>query len=83
MRHGTRIVLACGLLLLAAAGCPRVQSPAGGATVGTSRIGWATKAVAAKREPETLVAGDGTICRVSPDRFSGTKSGDRVECNWQ
>ena len=49
----------------------------------SARIGWYTKKVMTKREPETLLAEDGTICRVSPDRFRATKSGSAVLCNWQ
>jgi hypothetical protein len=47
------------------------------------RLGWYTKKVVAKTPPETLNAGDGTICRVSPDRFRDTALEALVHCNWQ
>ncbi len=79
----TRRIVAAVALLLLVAGCARAQTRPGGIVVGSSQVGWATKAVVTKRAPETLLAGDGTICRVSPDRFRGTAVGDRVDCNWQ
>ena len=81
----SRSSLALGLLLIGA-GCARPvvePKPGGGVTVTSARIGWYTKKVMTKREPETLLAEDGTICRVSPDRFRATKSGSAVLCNWQ
>jgi hypothetical protein len=76
--------LALGLLLTSAT-CARpfVEPNPGGVTVKSARLGWYTKKVITKREPETLLAEDGTICRVSPDRFRATKSGSAVLCNWQ
>ena len=47
------------------------------------RLGWYTKKVVAKRAPETLLAEDGTICRVAPDRFAATRTDTAVHCNWQ
>ena len=72
-------------LLLAGSACAGryVEPNAGGVTVKSARIGWYTKKVVTKQEPETLLAEDGTICRVSPDRFRATKSGSAVLCNWQ
>ena len=73
-------------LLLISAACARPfvePKPGGGVTVKSARLGWYTKKVITKREPETLLAEDGTICRVSPDRFRATKSGSAVLCNWQ
>jgi hypothetical protein len=57
--------------------------PTGGAIVKSARLGWYTKKVVAKRAPETLLAEDGTICRVAPDRFGSTAAGAAVYCNWQ
>ena len=36
-----------------------------------------------KQEPSTLIAQDGTICRVTPDRFKDTQVGRDTACNWQ
>jgi hypothetical protein len=74
-----------GLLLLAAVECAGryvEPNPGGGVAVKSAQVGWYTKKVATKQEPATLLAGDGTICRVSPDRFRATKSGAMVLCNW-
>jgi hypothetical protein len=71
---------------LAATSCVRPiiePGPTGGAVVKSARLGLYTKKVVAKRAPETLVAEDGTICRVAPDRFSATEAGTAVYCNWQ
>ena len=48
-----------------------------------AQIGWATKRVLTKQEPSTLLAQDGTICRVTPDRFKSTEIGRDTACNWQ
>ena len=42
-----------------------------------------TKKVVTKSEPATLIAGDGSACAVSPDRFEGTRVGDFVRCSWR
>jgi hypothetical protein len=46
-------------------------------------LGWATKRVISKQNPETLVADDGTVCRVAPDRYASTEVKAMVSCNWQ
>lgn len=74
------------LVLLACVACgpgARVRPTAGGVTVDQARIGWATKRVITKQEPSTLLAQDGTICRVSPDRFKDTQVGRDTTCDWQ
>jgi hypothetical protein len=81
-----RAVLMLGMV--AATGCAshrRFVEPVGasGVVVKSDRLGWYTKQVVAKRAPETLLADDGTICRVAPDRFKGTDTGAAVYCNWQ
>ena len=71
-------VVACG---------PRAQvSPtsSGGVRVDQgARLGWSTKRVLTKQEPSTLIAQDGTICRVTPDRFKDTQVGRDTACDWQ
>jgi hypothetical protein len=76
--------LTLGLLLSSSACAGRYvePNPTGGVVVKSARIGWYTKKVVTKQEPETLLAEDGTICRVSPDRFRATKFGSMVLCNW-
>lgn len=72
-------------MLPAFAGCaPRhVEPRPGGIVVRSDRTGWYIKAVIAKDPPETLLAEDGTICRVSRERFRATAVGTAVRCNWQ
>lgn len=83
MRFGA--VCAGGALLLSGCGGrPPVIEPAPhGAVVTGSRIGLYTKAVLTKKEPDTFLADDGTICRVPADRFRDTAVHTRVYCNWQ
>lgn len=47
------------------------------------RLGWYTKRVATRQPPSTLLAEDGTLCRVSPDRYAATEVGTMVQCDWQ
>ena len=69
---------------IACAGPARVSpAPGGGVTVEHTRLGWATKRVLTKQEPSTLIAQDGTICRVSADRFKDTQVGRDTSCDWQ
>lgn len=75
-----------GAILLITESCVRPiiePGPTGGAVVKSARLGLYTKKVVAKRAPETLVAEDGTICRVAPDRFNATEAGTAVYCNRQ
>jgi hypothetical protein len=68
------------------AGCyrPRYIDPApNGAVISNARLGLYTKVVIAKRDPDTLVADDATICRVPPDRFKSTAVNTLVYCTWQ
>jgi hypothetical protein len=84
--RATAVVLTIAAFLQATSSCARpFVEPArnGGVAVRSARIGWYTKKVVTKRAPETLLAEDGTICRVSPDRFEATASGSAVLCNWQ
>jgi hypothetical protein len=39
--------------------------------------------VLTKQPPETLVADDGTVCRVAPDRYRETEAGALIACPWQ
>jgi hypothetical protein len=87
MRH-PELFLAVGMGgALLVSGCgprPPVIEPAPhGAVVKSSRIGMYTKSVMTKKEPDTLLADDGTICRVSADRFRDTAVHALAYCNWQ
>jgi hypothetical protein len=81
-----------GVVLISAfgiAGCavpptitPRTAGGGFGVQVGP-QLGWATKRVLSKQSPETLVAEDGTVCRVAPDRYASTEVKAMVSCEWQ
>ena len=63
---------------------PHVEAgPDGGIVTSTRQTGLYRKEVMTKQHPETLIAKDATICRVSTERFGTTKVGDSVYCNWQ
>lgn len=84
MRRAIRLVL-LGIGFGLAAGCPgrHVEVGPGGVIASSRETGWYRKKVVTKQEPETLLAEDGTICRVSPDRYKATRIGTVVYCNWQ
>ena len=46
-------------------------------------LGYAPKRVLAKSPPETLIAADGTVCRVAAERFRRTEPGRVAACAWQ
>jgi hypothetical protein len=73
----------CGVLLGACTNNVRFGGRAGGAAMRTGNTGWLTKKVVSKKPPEALMAEDGTVCRVSPDRFRDTAVGTLLPCNWQ
>jgi hypothetical protein len=79
-------VVSAGLTLLLA-GCsarpPIIQPSPNGAVITNARIGLYTKSVLTKKEPDTFLADDGTICRVPADRFRDTPAHTLVYCNWQ
>jgi hypothetical protein len=62
---------------------PVIEATPNGAVVRGARTGLYTKAVMTKKEPDTLFADDGTICRVPTDRFRDTAIHALVYCNWQ
>ena len=89
-RSRRAILPALALAALGPLGCVRPATTVvgagtggGGVVVESARLGWGTKEVVQKRAPEALLARDGTICRVSPDRFRETAVGELVRCNWQ
>ena len=47
------------------------------------RLGWAIKRVSTKQPPDTVVAEDGTVCRLAPDRHAETQVGGHLDCDWQ
>ena len=87
MKRSVRFVAVNAGVALVLSGCggrpPVIQPTPNGAVVSNARIGLYTKAVLTKKEPDTLLADDGTICRVPPDRFRDTAAHTLVYCNWQ
>ena len=87
MRHLTLFLVVnvgAALLLSGCSARPPVIEPApDGAVVKSARIGMYSKSVMTKKEPDTLLADDGTICRVSADRYRDTAVHTLAYCNWQ
>jgi len=74
------------VLLVSVVACMRplyVDPAPNGAVVKSAKIGLYTKEVMTKKDPDTFVADDATICRVSPDRYASTRVHSMVYCNWQ
>jgi hypothetical protein len=72
--------------LVACAPSPsRIDTTPGGSVgaVNGRELGDVIKRVITKQPPETLVAEDGAVCRVSPDRYAATAVGERIRCDWQ
>jgi hypothetical protein len=60
-----------------------IESTRDGVTARSAKLGLYTKEIVAKQPPETLVAADATICRVSPDVYRNSAEHTLVYCNWQ
>jgi hypothetical protein len=67
------------VLLLALAGCTSIPLPH---PPGEPAPLLSRKQVAAKRDPQVLVALDGTRCVTTQGRFERAQPGDRVWCVW-
>jgi hypothetical protein len=72
--------------IVAIAGCSRpryVEPTPRGVVLKSAQLGMYRKEVVTKQEPDTFVAPDATICRVSPDVFKSTPLHSIAYCNWQ
>jgi hypothetical protein len=79
-----RLLFLLTALVACASGPARVSPQSGGVRVERGMaLGWGVKRVVTKTPPSTLVAEDGTVCRVSTDRYKDTKVGRSVSCDWQ
>ena len=80
-------VLGGALCISAAAACshrPYVEpDPPHGVVLKSAKLGMYYKEVVTKKDPETLIAPDATICRVSPDIYKSTALHSVIYCNWQ
>jgi hypothetical protein len=75
------------LALLLASGCsPRADQvfAAPGLVTGSSgaQSGYALKLVRGKEPPSTVVGDDGSICRLTTERFARVKPGKWLACEW-
>jgi hypothetical protein len=81
------LLLALGVLASGCAGRPVRARPAPGAGAGHAGnavpLGWGPKRVVSKEPPGTLVASDGTVCRVDAARYERTALGKAAACSWQ
>jgi hypothetical protein len=75
------------VLLALGSGC-RAYGPAVGQTAdirptrGPNLANEVTLEVIAKRDPDTLVARDGSNCLVAPDVYASTRVGSLFRCRW-
>jgi hypothetical protein len=44
--------------------------------------GYTIKLVRAKEAPSDVVADDGSVCRLTAERFAGVEAGDWLSCEW-
>lgn len=54
-----------------------------GVVVSGAKLGMYHKEIVAKKDPDTLVAPDATICRVAPDVYKSAALHSLIFCNWQ
>ena len=87
MGRFVRFLVVNAAVALMVSGCgprpPVIEATHSGVVVRSARLGLYTKAVLTKKEPDTFLADDGTICRVPADRFRDTPVHTLVYCNWQ
>ncbi len=70
-------MLALAIAVSALSGCALTQRVQAGGSTGPGY-----KTVSTKEAPATLVALDGSECRVTADRFERVAVGERVWCYW-
>ena len=54
-----------------------------GVAISGAKLGMYHKEIVTKKDPDTLVAPDATICRVSPDIYKSAALHSVIYCNWQ
>ena len=57
--------------------------PPNGIAIKSTQRGMYHKEVVTKKDPDTLIAPDATICRVSPDVYKSAALHSVILCNWQ
>ena len=84
MFSATRLL---ALIILLGSAC-RLNGPVIGQTAGSRPTrdpvlaSEVTLEVMTKRDPETLIAPDGSTCRVAPDVYGSTRIGSMFRCRW-
>ena len=58
-------------------------SPPSGVVIKNAQLGMYHKEVMTKKDPDTLIAPDGTMCRVAPDVYKSAAVHTVMYCNWQ
>jgi hypothetical protein len=54
-----------------------------GIAIKSAQLGMYHKEVVTKKDPDTLIAPDGTMCRVAPDVYKSAALHSVMYCNWQ
>ncbi|HJP85509.1 MAG TPA: hypothetical protein VJ852_05945 [Gemmatimonadaceae bacterium] len=78
------LVIVAAIGMTACSHRPYVEPmPPNGIAIKSAQIGMYHKEVVTKKDPDTLVAPDATICRVSPDVYKSAALHSVIYCNWQ
>lgn len=79
-----RLVLAAVVGIAACSHRPYIEpSPPNGIAIKSAQLGMYHKEVVTKKDPDTLFAPDGTMCRVAPDVYKSAALHSVMYCNWQ
>jgi uncharacterized lipoprotein YajG len=78
------LLLAATLLAGCATRADNVFTAPGRLTTGSAgpQPGYAVKLVRAKQPPAEVVGDDGSLCRLTAERFARVKRGKWIACNW-
>ena len=60
-----------------------VEPAPNGVVLTSAKLGMYHKEIVTKKDPDTLVAPDATICRVAPDVYKSAALHSVIYCNWQ
>jgi hypothetical protein len=82
--HAALLLCTAGFLLGCAPRADQVFSSPGSLTTGSSgtQPGYGAKLVRAKHVPTDVIGDDGSVCRLTEDRFAEVDVGDWVACSW-
>jgi len=78
------VVVAVTAIAIACTHRPIYVEPSSNGVVLTSgKLGMYHKEIVTKKDPDTLIAPDATICRVAPDVYKSAALHSVIYCNWQ